>query len=77
MFEAKDRLTAVQSMMEGTGPGGDLRKFSKPKMPLLLSVLVGKQTPVLSMIRERGIRMKEDYHKFRYATMRLTRLNIC
>ena len=57
-FKANDMLGLLKSYVEGTGPGGDLRKFSKPRLPLLLRLLIGKQTPVVTMIRERGSQMK-------------------
>ena len=40
-FKMLDMLALLKSNLEGTGPGGDLRKFLKPRLPLLLRLLVG------------------------------------
>lgn len=64
-FILNDRIREASMIVEGTGPGGDLRKFGKARLPFFLKLLIGAQTPVVSVVREKGIRMKEDYHRFR------------
>ncbi|KAJ9516169.1 hypothetical protein QJQ45_024600 [Haematococcus lacustris] len=58
-------LKAARGVVEGLGPGGDLRKFCKPKVPLLLQLLLGDKVSVVAFRADQSAAMKEEYHKFR------------
>lgn len=44
-----DDLHRAKAIIEGHGPGGDLRKLCKRKTPALLSLLVGARTNVVTL----------------------------
>lgn len=60
-----DELKTAKMILQGHGPGGDLRKLQKQKQPSLLAWLLGPRTNVISARRNEGIRLKEEYHAFR------------
>lgn len=51
--------------MNGLGPGGDLRRICKPRNPMLLQLLLGAKTPVVTLRQDQCYAMKEEYHEFR------------
>ena len=44
-----EELRRAKGIVEGHGPGGDLRKLCKQKTPALLSLLVGARTNVVTL----------------------------
>ena len=46
---AIEDLQRAKAIIEGHGPGGDLRKLCKRKTPALLSLLVGARTNVVTL----------------------------
>jgi hypothetical protein len=47
------------------GPGGDLRKFSRQRLPLMLQLLFGSKVNVVTYRSDQSIAMKEQYYRFR------------
>lgn len=64
-IEALELITAASDVLRGLGPGGDLRKLLPVKIPWLLSALVGRHINVVTLQRNQGIRLKEEYHEYR------------
>ncbi|KAK9818394.1 hypothetical protein WJX72_011969 [[Myrmecia] bisecta] len=60
-----EELRLAKAILEGHGPGGDLRKLLKQRTPLLLRLLLGQHTNVITLQRRDAIRIKEEYHSFR------------
>ncbi|KAG7666873.1 hypothetical protein Ndes2526B_g04637 [Nannochloris sp. 'desiccata'] len=58
-------LEAAKAILNGNGPGGDLRKFQKSRKPALLGTFLGPSVNVLALRRDESMRIKEDYHSFR------------
>ena len=48
-MEVVDELRRAKGVVEGHGPGGDLRKLCKQKSPALLRLLVGARTNVVTI----------------------------
>ncbi|EFN59747.1 hypothetical protein CHLNCDRAFT_59538 [Chlorella variabilis] len=69
--EAADWLDVLQTMesargiVRGSGPGGDLRKFSNARKPAILQLLLGPCCNVVSIRKDQSIKLKEEYHRFR------------
>ena len=59
-------LYSVQSVMNGGGPGGDLRGMTKPPPSgPYLSLMLGPATNVQLSRTEARLRLKEEYYEFR------------
>ncbi|EFJ42661.1 hypothetical protein VOLCADRAFT_119332 [Volvox carteri f. nagariensis] len=58
-------LKEARNVMTGLGPGGDLRKFCKPKNPLLVRLLLGDKINLVAMRRDVSQGIREEYHRFR------------
>lgn len=63
--EVLDQLRAARDVVQGLGPGGDLRRFCKPKNPMLLQLLLGNKVSLVTFRADQSIAMKEEYHSFR------------
>ncbi|KAG2453171.1 hypothetical protein HYH02_002495 [Chlamydomonas schloesseri] len=66
--EADAVLATVQEAREvvtGMGPGGDLRKFCKPRNPWLVSLLLGDKINLVALRRDVSQGIREEYHAFR------------
>ncbi|KAF5842206.1 TMPIT-like protein [Dunaliella salina] len=63
--EVLAELQQAQQVVEGLGPGGDLRKFCKTKHPALLRLLMGDKVSVIAFRADHSAAMKEEYHRFR------------
>ncbi|MEW5296799.1 MAG: hypothetical protein WDW36_000052 [Sanguina aurantia] len=55
-------LTEAKDVVQGLGPGGDLRKFLRPRNPLLIRLLLGDKINLVAVRRDHSLAMKEDYH---------------
>eukprot|EP00195_Chlamydomonas_chlamydogama_P011102 CAMPEP_0202891522 /NCGR_PEP_ID=MMETSP1392-20130828/1564_1 /ASSEMBLY_ACC=CAM_ASM_000868 /TAXON_ID=225041 /ORGANISM="Chlamydomonas chlamydogama, Strain SAG 11-48b" /LENGTH=393 /DNA_ID=CAMNT_0049575303 /DNA_START=71 /DNA_END=1252 /DNA_ORIENTATION=- len=58
-------LKEARNVIQGLGPGGDLRKFCRPKVPLMLRLLLGDKVNVVAFRVDQSIAIKEEYHAFR------------
>ncbi|KAL4449473.1 hypothetical protein ABPG77_007117 [Micractinium sp. CCAP 211/92] len=58
-------LESARAVVKGSGPGGDLRKFSSAKKPAILQLLLGPCSNVVSPRKDQSIKLKEEYHHFR------------
>lgn len=63
--QALGTLKEATGVLCGRGPGGDLRRFCKPRNPLLLRFLLGDRTDVVAYRTEHLMQMKSEYHTFR------------
>eukprot|EP00798_Chlamydomonas_sp_ICE-L_P022842 gene22842-30016_t len=59
--EATKNLKEAKDIIQGLGPGGDLRKFCKPKTPMALRIMLGDKINVVP-------REKRLYHALRSLT---------
>ncbi|KAK9798540.1 hypothetical protein WJX73_001107 [Symbiochloris irregularis] len=60
-----EELLRAKATLQGHGPGGDLRKLNKQKLPALLRLLLGSRISVVTTRRNEAIKLKEEYHSFR------------
>lgn len=44
-----EELKRARAILQGHGPGGDLRKLCKQASPFLLSLMVGRRTNVVTL----------------------------
>ncbi|GIM05554.1 hypothetical protein Vretimale_10012 [Volvox reticuliferus] len=58
-------LKDARNVMTGLGPGGDLRKFCKPKNPWLIRLLLGDKINLVAMRIDVSQGIREEYHRFR------------
>ena len=58
-------LATAAAVLEGHGPGGDLRKLLPRRPPALLRALLGPSVNVVTLQRSRAVALKEEYHAFR------------
>ncbi|PSC69322.1 transmembrane 120-like protein isoform B [Micractinium conductrix] len=58
-------LESARAVVKGSGPGGDLRKFSTARKPAILRFLLGPCCNVVSVRKDQSIKLKEEYHHFR------------
>ncbi|KAG2488906.1 hypothetical protein HYH03_012536 [Edaphochlamys debaryana] len=58
-------LAEAKAVMTGLGPGGDLRKFCKPKNPWLIRMLLGNKINLVAMRKDVSQGIREEYHTFR------------
>lgn len=58
-------LREAKDVMTGLGPGGDLRKFCKPRNPWLLRMLLGDKINLVAFRRDVSQGIREEYHRFR------------
>lgn len=58
-------LQQARAVLNGLGPGGDLRRLLNPKSPLLLRLLLGRRTSVTTLRPEESVAMRHEYHSFR------------
>ena len=56
--EAVEQLLRAKSVLEGHGPGGDLRKLLKQPTPALLKLLLGNQCNLVTL----QVRLPLGYH---------------
>ncbi|KAK3274351.1 hypothetical protein CYMTET_17467 [Cymbomonas tetramitiformis] len=65
-YEAWENIEKARFIIEGGGPGGDLRKLlPAPRNPAIIRLLLGKNTNIITLRREEGIKLKEEYYEFR------------
>ena len=65
-------LGEAKRILEGAGPGGDLRYIGgsmSPRTPPLLLYMLGRCTQVVVSRPDLGIRLKEEYYAFRDKTV--------
>jgi len=65
-------LVQARRVLEGAGPGGDLRYIGgmmSPKTPPLLLYMLGRCSQVVVSRPDLGIRLKEEYYAFRDKTV--------
>ncbi|KAG1676071.1 hypothetical protein FOA52_014936 [Chlamydomonas sp. UWO 241] len=67
---AKDEATLEQirearGVIRGMGPGGDLRKYMKPKVPFMLRMVLGTKVNVIAHRLDQATALKEEYYRFR------------
>ncbi|KAF8072837.1 CBR1 [Scenedesmus sp. PABB004] len=60
-----DALDEASATINGMGPGGDLRRMCAPKVPRLLSYLLGDRTNLVSIRKDQAVGIREEYHAFR------------
>ncbi|KAK9906837.1 hypothetical protein WJX75_008890 [Coccomyxa subellipsoidea] len=60
-----EELGRAKAVLEGHGPGGDMRKLLKQPTPALLTLLLGQQCNLVTLQRKEAIKLKEEYHAFR------------
>ncbi|GLC41998.1 hypothetical protein PLESTB_001057100 [Pleodorina starrii] len=58
-------LKDARNVVTGLGPGGDLRKFCKPRNPWLIRLLLGDKINLVAMRRDVSQGIREEYHRFR------------
>ena len=58
-------LATATAVLEGHGPGGDLRKLLPRRPPAFLAALLGPSVNVVTLQRARAVALKEEYHAFR------------
>lgn len=60
-------LQEASNTLQGFGPGGDLRRFCRPRNPALVRLLLGDKTNVVTYRQEQLLDLKNEYHRFRNA----------
>eukprot|EP00884_Botryococcus_braunii_P014814 jgi/Botrbrau1/23333/Bobra.0102s0067.1 len=63
--EVQQKLKHARAILKGQGPGGDLTKLQKQKVPFLLKYLLGDCVNVVTLQRKEQHALKEEYHGFR------------
>ncbi|KAI3429588.1 hypothetical protein D9Q98_005674 [Chlorella vulgaris] len=58
-------LESANGVIRGSGPGGDLRKFSSTAKPAILQLLLGPYCNVVSIRKDQSIKLKDEYQRFR------------
>jgi hypothetical protein len=58
-------LREAQAVLAGKGPGGDLRRLNRPRVPLLLRLLMGSKLEWVMLRRDQAVAFKEEYYAFR------------
>ncbi|KXZ54292.1 hypothetical protein GPECTOR_5g379 [Gonium pectorale] len=58
-------LRDAREAVTGLGPGGDLRKFCKPRNPWLVRLLLGDRINLVALRRDVSQGIREEYHAFR------------
>jgi hypothetical protein len=58
-------LREAQAVLAGKGPGGDLRRLNRPRVPLLLRLLMGGKLEWVMLRRDQAVAFKEEYYAFR------------
>eukprot|EP00878_Enallax_costatus_P017764 GHUV01018665.1.p1 GENE.GHUV01018665.1~~GHUV01018665.1.p1 ORF type:complete len:330 (+),score=73.91 GHUV01018665.1:241-1230(+) len=58
-------LSEASATIAGVGPGGDLRRLCNPKMPRLLSYLLGNKVNLVTIRKDQAVGIREEYHAFR------------
>jgi hypothetical protein len=64
-LDALQALETARSVVKGSGPGGDLRKYGITRKPAILQLLLGPCSNVVSIRKDQSIQLKEEYHRFR------------
>lgn len=58
-------LREAGAVLAGKGPGGDLRRLDRPRVPLLLRALLGSKLEWVMLRRDQAVAFKEEYYAFR------------
>jgi hypothetical protein len=58
-------LREASAVLSGKGPGGDLRRLNRPRVPLLLRALLGSKLEWVMLRRDQAVAFKEEYYAFR------------
>lgn len=58
-------LSETEAIVNGVGPGGDLKRICSPKTPRLLSYLLGDKVNIVTLRKDQAMAIREEYHAFR------------